>query len=71
MQEEFNMKTTNRQVENTIKLHAAKEPSCGKRSDSDNEFVVQRFDDGVGAVSRIGSRKAMSAIPENRENGNE
>lgn len=43
MQEEFNMKTTNRQVENTIKLHAAKEPSCGKRSDSDNEFVVQRF----------------------------
>ncbi len=71
MQEEFNMKTTNRQVENTIKLHAAKEPSCGKRSDSDNEFVVQRFVGNGNVVTRIGSRKAMSAIPENRENGNE
>ena len=71
MQEEFNMKTTNRQVENTIKLHAAKEPSCGKRSDSDNEFVVQRFVGNGNVVTRIGSRKAMSALPENRENGNE
>ena len=65
------MKTTNRQVENTIKLHAAKEPSCGKRSDSDNEFVVQRFVGNGNVVTRIGSRKAMSAIPENRENGND
>ena len=72
IQEEFNLKTTNRQVENTTKLHAAaKESSCEKKSDSDNEFVVQRFVGNGNVVTRIGSRKAMSAIFENRENGNE
>ncbi len=66
------MKTTNRQAENTIKLHAAaKEPSCEKKSDSDNEFVVQRFVCNGNVVTTIGSRKAMSAISENRETGNE
>lgn len=64
IQEEFNMKTTNRQVENTTKLHAAaKELSCEKKSDSDNEFVVQRFVGNGNVVTRIGSHKAMSAIP--------
>lgn len=72
IQEEFNMKTTNRQVENTLKLHAAaKEPSCEKKSDSDNEFVAQRFVCNGNVVTTIGSRKAMSAISENRETGNE
>lgn len=66
------MKTTNRQAENTTKLHAAaKELSCEIKSDSDNEFVVQRFVGNGNVVTRIGSHKAMSAIPENRENGNE
>lgn len=68
IQEEFNMKTTNRQVENTTKLHAAaKGSSCEKRSDTDNEFVVQRFVGNGNVVTTIGSRKAMSAIPENRQ----
>lgn len=66
------MKTTNRQVENTTKLHAAaKEPSCEKKSDSDKEFVVQRFVGNGNVVTRIGSRKAMNSIPKNRETGNE
>lgn len=72
IQEEFNMKTTNRQVENTTKLHAAaKELSCEKKSDSDNEFIVQRLVGNGNVVTRIGSHKAMNAIPEDRETGNE
>ncbi len=63
------MKIKNRQAENTIKLHAAaNEPSCEKKSDSDNEFIVQRFVGNGNAVTRIGSRKAMSMISENRGN---
>ena len=66
------MKIKNRQAENTIKLHAAaNESSCEKKSDPDNEFVVQRFVGNGNVVTRIGRRKAMSAIPENRENGKE
>lgn len=72
IQEELNMKTTNRQAENALKLHAAaKEPSCEKKSDSDNEFVVQRFVGNGNVVTRIGSHKSMNAIPENQGTGNE
>ena len=63
------MKTTNRQVENAIKLHAEKEPSCGKRSDSANELVVKTLVGNGNVVTSSGSRKAMREIPENRENG--
>ena len=59
-------------VENTLKLHAAaKEPSYENKSVSDNEFLVQRLVGNGNVVTRIGSRKAMSAISENRETGNE